>query len=336
MVFKKRNINFITFLLIFISITLFVLFQNQNNYIFQFFVNSSYFNGAGWSNNFEIVNIKSSNDNQIQKAYFYKTKSNELKPLIVSLHTWEGDYAQYDELAKICKKGDVNYIHPNFRGPNLSKDACCSKLAISDIDDAITYAIKNANVDTTKINVIGVSGGGYATLCSFMKSTHHINMFSAWNSITDLIEWYDDTNLKNGKYSQYILDCTGSVNELNKNKAKLRSPIYWNTPLERRSNSKLYIYAGILDGIQGPVPITQSIKFYNKLLSDMSVNDSSKYVSNYELIKLLKFRKPIGNYGLINGKKICLKKEFKNIRIIIFEGKHEILPKFAINELLKD
>ena len=336
MVFKNRNINLIAFLLIFITITLFVLFKNQNNFIFHFLVNNSYFNATKWSNNFEIVTIKSSLDNQIQKAYFFKAKSNKLKPIIVSLHTWDGDYAQYDELANICKNLDINYIHPNFRGPNLSKDACCSELAISDIDDAITYAIKNANVDTTKINVIGVSGGGYATLCTYMKSKHHINRFSAWNSITNLIEWYNETKLINSNYSQDILDCTGSENVLNENKAKLKSPVFWNTPIKKRSNSSLNIYAGILDGKKGPVPFVQSINFYNKLLSDMSVNDSSKYVSDFELKKLKSIPYPNWNYGLIDNRKIYLKKEYKNIRIIIFDGKHEMLPEFAINELLQD
>ena len=37
-----------------------------------------------WSNEFEIVGIKSPIDGVLQKAYFYKTKSNFPQPLIVS------------------------------------------------------------------------------------------------------------------------------------------------------------------------------------------------------------------------------------------------------------
>ncbi len=66
------------------------------------------------SKDFELIQIKSSKDNNIQKAYFFKTKSNEPKPLIVSLHTWSGDYSQNDSLAEICKKKELNYIHPEF------------------------------------------------------------------------------------------------------------------------------------------------------------------------------------------------------------------------------
>jgi endonuclease III-like uncharacterized protein len=84
-----------------------------------------------WNTDFKIVEINSRLDNNIQKAYFYKSKSNKLKPLIVSLHTWSGDYNQNEQLAELCKSRDLNYIHPDFRGANFTKDSCCSKLALS-------------------------------------------------------------------------------------------------------------------------------------------------------------------------------------------------------------
>ena len=288
-----------------------------------------------WDKDFSIVEINSSLDSNIQKAYFYKSKSNKPEPLIVSLHTWSGYYSQKDELAKICKEKDLNYIHPDFRGANWTKDACCSELALNDIDDAITYAMENSNIDTTKIFVIGVSGGGYATLSTFMKSKHNINKFSAWASISDLIAWYNQSEMRNSKYAKNILDCTASKDGLNIVNAKQKSPIYWNTPTEKLINSKLYIYAGIYDGIQGSVPITHSINFYNKLLTDLSVLDTLKYVSDIEKLKLLEFRKPLGNYGSIGERTICLKKEYGNLCLIIFEGNHEMLTEFALNELLE-
>ncbi|MFU8861786.1 MAG: alpha/beta hydrolase family protein [Cyclonatronaceae bacterium] len=289
-----------------------------------------------WNKEFELVEIKSSIDNSLQKSYFYKSKSNEPKPLIVSLHTWSGDYSQNDGLAEICKQKDLNYIHPDFRGANNTINACCSELALADIDDAITYAIKNSNIDTTKIYVIGVSGGGYATLSTFMKSKHSISKFSAWASITDLIAWYNESRIRKSIYADNILDCTGSKNELNIENAKQKSPIYWKTPTEKIQSSKLTIYAGIYDGIQGSVPITHSINFYNKLLSDMSVSDTSKYVTDFEKLQLLEKREPIGDYGEIADRKIFLKKEFGNLTIIIFEGNHEMLTEFALNELLEE
>ena len=340
---KKNLIKISIFLLLILGISI-GIFLKQNKIINAIIENQSVeipvkFDDTRkiyWDKTFEIIEVKSSLDNKIQKAYFYKTTSNSPKPLIVSLHTWSGNYSQKDELSKICKQKDLNYIHPNFRGENWTKDACCSKVAIRDVDDAITFAIKNSNVDTTKIYIIGVSGGGYATLSMFMKSKHNINKFSAWASISDLIAWYNESTIRKSNYAKNVLACTESKDELNIANAKQKSPIYWNTPTEKLKNSKLFIYAGIYDGIQGSVPITHSINFYNKLLVALSVSDTLKYVSVYERLNLLELRKPLGDFGSIGNRKIFLKKEFENLRLILFEGNHEMLTEFALDELLEE
>jgi len=341
---KNRLLKLTTFILIlFIGIALGIfLRQNKTTWslikkpFVETYIKFDDTRQTEWNKEFEIVEIKSSKDHSLQKSYFYKSKSDEPQPLIVSLHTWSGYYNQNDDLADICKQRDLNYIHPDFRGANWTINACCSELALADIDDAITYAIKNSNVDTNKIYVIGVSGGGYATLSTFMKSKHNIKKFSAWASISDLIAWYNESKIRNNKYSENILDCTGSENGLNIENAKQKPPIYWNTPIEKLENSKLTIYAGIYDGIQGSVPISHSINFYNKLLTDMSVSDTLKYVSTSEKLKLLEKREPIGEFGNIADREIYLKKEFGNLSLIIFEGNHEMLTEFALNELLED
>lgn len=289
-----------------------------------------------WSDDFETIAIESSQDDHKQLAYLYKTQSTEQKPLIVSLHTWSGDYTQKDDLAQMCKERDLNYIHPNFRGPNKTIEACCSELALADIDDAITYAIENANVDRSKIYVIGVSGGGYATLSTFMKSKHNIRKFSAWASITDLVAWYNESKIRKNGYDKDVAACTGSEDELNIESAQQRSPIYWDTPTDKLKDSELYIYAGVYDGIQGSVPITHSINFYNKLLTDMKVSNTSKYVSDAEKLELIEKREPLGEFGNLDDRKIHLQKDNDNLRLIIFEGNHEMLTEFALDELLEE
>ena len=289
-----------------------------------------------WKNDFELVHIKSSLDHKIQKAYFYKSRASEPVPLLISLHMWGGDYTEFDSLAILCKTRNINYIHPNFRGDNSTFEACCSQLALSDIDDAITYAIENSNVDLKSIFVIGASGGGYATLSTFMRSKHKISKFSAWAPISDLIAWHDESNSLGNESAQDILKCTNSINgKLNKVNAKKKSPIYWNTPKSKLTNSKLFIYAGVYDGLKGSVPITHSINFYNKVLSDLEVEDSTKYVSHKEKQFLLKQRKPLGNYTNMANRKIFLLKKFRNIKLIIYDGKHEFLEEYALEELLK-
>lgn len=288
-----------------------------------------------WGDDFKVVEIKSHPDGYIHKAYFYPAKSKEPRPLIVSLHTWSGDFTQQDSIANLCLLNDINYIHPDFRGANHTKDACCSCLALEDIDDAITYAIEKGNVDPEQVYVLGVSGGGYATLSCFMKSKHKIRKFSSWVPISDLIAWYHESRIRENKYADDILGCTHSENGvLNEQVATEKSPIYWETPVEKLSGSELSIYAGVYDGIQGSVPITHSINFYNKVLADLSVPDSSKYVSDKEKLLLLEHRKSLGEFGKIGDRDIFLKKEYKNVKLVIFKGRHEMLTGFAFNELI--
>jgi esterase/lipase len=291
---------------------------------------------SNWDIDFKVVDIQSSMDNSQQKAYFFKSKSAEPKALVVSLHSWSGNYEQKDELAKLSKTKDLNYIHPDFRGVNWTKDACCSDLAMQDIDDAIDYAIKNSKVDLSRIYVIGSSGGGYATLATFMKSKHSIRRFSAWVPISDLPAWYAQSKIMGTKYAENILDCTSSKDSLNVDVAIKKSPIYWKTPVDKLKTTELQIYAGVYDGIQGSVPITHSINFYNKVLKDKLVNDSSIYVNDSEKLYLIEFRKALGNFGSIADRRIFLKKQSGNLGLTIFEGNHEMLTEYAFNELIKE
>tara|TARA_R110002096_G_scaffold356883_1_gene550221 strand:- start:103 stop:1119 length:1017 start_codon:yes stop_codon:yes gene_type:complete len=332
-------------ILSFFVLTLFIgiivgllLRHNENTWLFikKPFIKHYKNKSKNWSQDFSIDTVRSTIDSHIQKIYYYKSKSKTPKPLIVSLHTWGGDYSQNDDLANLCKQRDLNYIHPDFRGPNSTNDACCSDLALNDIDEAITFAISNFNIDKAEIYVIGISGGGYATLSAFMKSQHNIKKFSAWASITDLIARYHESKTQNSRVSNDILNCTNSSSQLNIENAKQKSPLYLDTPIEKLKESKVSIYAGVFDGIQKHVPITHSINFYNKILGDLSVSDSTKYVSIYEKLKLIEFRKPLGDYGYIGDRKVYLRKEFENLKLVIFEGDHEMLTEFALNELIDE
>jgi len=187
-----------------------------------------------------------------------------------------------------------------------------------------------------KIYIVGFSGGGYATLGTYMKSKHKIKAFSAWASITDLAAWYEESRIRKNKYAADIFNCTDSENEFNTVLAKERSPLFMELPDQPKSSAKIFLYAGIHDGIDGSVPITHSINFYNRMLSDLQIEDSSKYVSMAETNKLLEYRKPLLDLGRLNGtwRDICLQKETNNFKLVIYEGNHEILTEYAFNELL--
>ena len=324
------NFKPVILILIIIMVSELIIAQNKKEPVTKFDDTRK----VGWDSDFKLAEIISSADGLVQKAYYFGTRSEKPRPLVVSLHTWSGNYTQADDLAGMCRDKDINYIHPDFRGENWTKNACCSDLALSDIDDAISYAIRNSNVDKDKIFVIGVSGGGYATLSAFMRSKHNIAKFSAWASISDLVAWYNESRIRGANYAKNILDCTSSGNELNEENARQKSPLYWKTPVKKLTKSKLFIYAGIYDGIQGSVPITHSINFYNKVLDDIQEEDTSRYVTPFEKLKLLEYRKPLGEFGSISGRQIFLRKESGNLKLVIFEGNHEMLTEYAFSELL--
>ncbi len=241
------------------------------------------------------VEIVSTADGKVQRAYFYKSKSDEPRPLIVSLHTWSSDYQQKDTIAWMCIENDFNYIHPDFRGPNNTYEACGSSLVISDIDDAIDFALKNGNIDKNQIHITGVSGGGYAALLMYMKSKHNVRTFSAWAPISDLERWYSESVGRKNRYYKDIAKATSKSGEVddfftfNIREARDRSPVFMDAPVEKRKNSKLFIYAGIHDGYTGSVPVTHSLLFYNKVVTDFGA-EKKNLISDDEIMNLSTYR----------------------------------------------
>lgn len=283
-----------------------------------------------WSADFQKVDIPSSLDGAVQEAWFFSSPSDQKQPLLVSLHTWSGDFNQKDTLAQMAVEAGWNYIHPNFRGPNWTDKACCSEWALQDIDDAIAFAIQQGNVDLERIKVVGVSGGGYASLAVYMRSKHQIESISAWVPISDLEAWYNETALRGLHYADHILQCTGSSGTLDLAKARERSPLFWEVP---KRNTKLRIFAGVNDGIKGSVPITHSINFYNKLIKANGEATNNNWVSPEETLFLLEKRRPYADFGQIGDRAICLQKEFQNLSLTIFMGGHEMLPEPCFTQL---
>lgn len=282
--------------------------------------------------------IQSSLDKNVQILYFDKSSSSKPKPLVVELHSWSNSAdSQKDILAEQARAKSWNYILPNFRGVNNHPKACCSEFVIADIDEAIDWALKNMNVDKKKIYVVGNSGGGYATMAMYMKSRHDISAFSAWSAISDLPTWYKESVERNNKYGPEIILCTNPNGTFDEQKAKDRSPLFWETPVKKRDKSSIKIYAGVHDGYTGSVPISHSIKFYNKLLLDAGESNLFHFVSEEEsniLIKTQEFstKKPV---KMIDNRAILYQKSSKNITLTIFEGTHEILKNVALDLITK-
>ncbi|MEO9893015.1 GDSL-type esterase/lipase family protein [Aurantibacter sp.] len=294
-----------------------------------------------WPKECQVVRIPSTMDNEQQSAIFYAaTKENS--PLVVSLHTWSGDFTQKDTLVFDCIKKNYNYIHPNFRGPNKTFKATGSNYVIQDIEDAIAYAIEHGKVDINNIHVVGTSGGGHATLLTYMNTKYPVKTFSAWVPISDIKKWYYESEGRSNKYALDIASSTVKESNFNSNNYYLgeaeaieRSPFYMKTPVENRKKSKLFLYAGIHDGYTGSVPITQSLDFYNKIVSSFDSLETAALVPQKDIIEMLTSRNFSSKVkDSIAGRLVHYKKTYRDLmKITIFEGTHECLTSVALNQV---
>lgn len=296
---------------------------------------------SGWTSSFVKVEIPSSADSTIQPAYFRKTKSSKPQPLIVSLHTWSGGYDQKDPITADVEAKDLNYIHPHFRGFNNRREAIVSPLVLSDIDDAIAYAIEHGNVDPDEIHIVGVSGGGMATIAAYMELTRPIKSFNAWVPISDIEAWYWESLGRRFNYAVHIMSAIGHDGKIDSEEAKRRSPLYKKFPKEARKHSILRIYAGIHDGHIGCVPVSHSINFYNRIVGELKYGTESldeiynyaakdlELISKDLLLSILEKRvcpENLNNDETLLGRHVHLSRSFGPVSLKIFEGEHEQMP----------
>ncbi len=331
----KRNTKSLFLFLVLTFITSFIFGVAVGRYYPQIknissIIKWDYTTSTDWPDDFAIVTIPSSADDTEQSAYFIKAPSEKTKPLVISLHSWSGNYSQNDVLASMAKDAGWNYIHPDFRGPNQSVDACLSEKVISDIDDAIQYAINNGNVDLTNIFVAGASGGGYATLGVYLKNHHQIRAFFSWVPISDLTAWYNESLIRGTKYAKNILNCTSEGTILNIHEARLRSPLFWELP--KKLSGRLEIYAGINDGYNGSVPISHSILFYNRIAEHFGYQ--TDLVTQDDILKLLTRGIDQSNdLGMLGGRQIYYIRDTSLLSLTIFDGGHEMLPEYCFERM---
>jgi len=198
--------------------------------------------------------IKSTKDETMQPSLFYKSQSSGKRPLLVGLHTWSYDrFNQIENMLPYAEKYDFNLLLPEFRGNNLSTNpncayACGSEFAKQDIKDAIDYVIKNENVDSENIFLLGASGGGHMALLMCGFCPEYFRAIGAYVPICDLRKWVE----QNKDYSEHVLACCGD-------KLNERSPVNY---VDTIAKSNLRIFHGKFDPV---VPVSQSLDFYNSL-----------------------------------------------------------------------
>ena len=281
------------------------------------------------------IQYRSSADDTVQPAMFYAPISDKPAPLLVALHTWSGDYQQDDHqaCAEWCQQKGWVYIHPNFRGPNRNPEATGSDLVVQDIVDAVEFASHHAEVDPSRIYLVGTSGGGYTALLMAGRRPEIWAGVSAWVPIVDLEQWYHENKGDGDKHWREIANSCGGppgTSEVVDRQYELRSPITW---LEGARGINVDINAGIRDGHEGSVPVSHSLRAFNKIadLQDQLSEDEIKYFVNEAKVPSLLVREVSdSSYG---DKQPLFRRQSQNARVTLFDGAHELIPQAALHWL---
>ncbi|MCH2587416.1 MAG: prolyl oligopeptidase family serine peptidase [Planctomycetales bacterium] len=276
------------------------------------------------------ISVTSSLDGSRQpsRTWIPKRASQRPTPLFVFLHSWSGDYRQDNSawLKEAVARGWI-FLHPNFRGRNDTPAACGSKLARSDILDAIDWVTDKYKVDPARIYLAGSSGGGHMAM---LMAGHHPRRFSAvsaWVGISDLGEWYR-FHLKDGQpqnYARMILKSLGGPPGASKHidlQYRDRSPV---SVLSRATDVPLDLCAGVHDGKTGSVPIHHTLKAWNIVARARK----ARVISNAEMEQLWtagRLKTPGQGENVKDnefGRLIHLRRQSGPSRVTIFEGGHE-------------
>lgn len=288
------------------------------------------------------IQIKSSLDGKTQPIRYWAPESarSETTVLFVFLHSWSSGYRQDNSkwLREAVSRNWI-FLHPDFRGANVSPQACGSKFARQDILDAMDWASKRFRVDRSRIYLCGVSGGGHM---SMLMAGHHPDRFSAvsaWVGISDLAAWYQ-FHLKDGKpqkYAQMILKCFGSppgTSDAVDADYRDRSPLYH---IRNVGDLPIDIFAGVNDGHTGSVPVRHSLSAFNEIARA----HGTKGITEAEMQSLWENRRLQSPESTDTGRDPFLGRELKlrrtsnRARVTVFDGGHESIPAAALEWLVR-
>ena len=281
----------------------------------------------GWPAAVKAGQYVSPVDQTVQPTLYYWPPPGERKvPLLVALHTWSNNYQQAEPAYAVwCIARGWAMVHPNFRGPNNQPEACGSEKAVQDILDAVEFAKTHAKIDPDRIYLIGVSGGGMASLLMAGRAPEIWAGVSAWCPIYDLKDWHRESVERNSAYAQTVEKICGGPpgkDSVTDGEYQKRSPSAW---MEKARGVAVDINAGIMDGHKGSVPIGQSLHAFNALAVDegrISEEDIARMQEKPEMPAplLQMIEDPLYRRG-----KVLYRKISGNARVTIFQGGHTIL-----------
>ncbi len=283
-----------------------------------------------WPSEVQKINIPSSFDDTKQDALARFSTGETPAPLIVFLHQWSSSYKEPSgrTFAKYCIAHNWSYIQPDFRGPNWTPLAMGSEAVVSDLKDALEYMFTHANVDRSRVYLVGASGGGYASLLAAGRLTSYFTAVSSWVPISDLVAWHAQSIRNN--YSKNI-------------EASLGAPPLPGTPEEKDAIKRsalpylnpeitipIQIGAGIHDGHTGSVPISHSFHAFNALVHPKDHIPAEDIRLMTEKRQIPATYSPISPLPEFAKKPVLYFHSANKKEIIIFQGGHEIVSAAAL------
>lgn len=281
-----------------------------------------------WPEGVREVMIVSTADGTEQPAMYRPAGTDAPAPLLVGLHTWSGTYLQKGGMnyAAWCIEHGWHFVHPNFRGRLVRPQATGSELVVQDILDAVDYAKANGNVDTSRIYLTGLSGGGYTSMLMAGRAPDVWAGVSAWVPITDLKAWYEEGH----HHGALKGSCGGTPGESAEvdHEYRQRSPV---THLHNAGGLPLDINHGIRDAT---VPCSHSLRAFNIVArpKDRITDADIKYfAAKMDVPPHLQSEWKDADYG----PKILFRRESGNARVTIFDGGHGMHRPSALKWLAK-
>ncbi|TNE74152.1 hypothetical protein EP331_02390 [bacterium] len=279
-----------------------------------------------WNGEGTPVSYWSDADESLQKAMIHKASGK--RPLIMVIHTWRGDWKQWEgaEFLNLAKERNWHFIHPDNRGANDKPEAVGSEIVMKDMEWAVRYMQTIGDVDTSNMLLLGMSGGGFASLNAAARIKLPWKAVSVWVPISDLAVWHQQSLERKEPYADLLEKATGGKPGETfdiQTEYEIRSPLTYLKDF--KPDFPIHIHVGIHDGHTGSVPVSHSLLAYNALSeeSDRFTDEEINYITQKELIpkSLKSYQIKKEKYGKWN---VLLRRNSGNVTLTIFDGTHSI------------
>ena len=291
---------------------------------------------SGWPAEVREVAIPCS-DGKEQPSLWFCPPGHAPKPLLVGLHTWSSNFkgTSGEELyAKWCIKQGWAFLHPDFRGPNTTAEAMGSGRAVRDLVEAVVWAQNETPIDSARIYLVGVSGGGHMALLMAGRHPEIWAGVSAWCGISDIAQWHAD-HTKNGIPDGYAKNIEAALGGSPECDPACRKAAWERSPLASLAAAKmpLDINSGFSDGRKGSVPFLHGLRAFNSVAAEADQLDEAEMTQYYLSQKLPDGWSEASPDPVYARWKPLFRRTSGNARITIFDGGHEIVHQAALNWL---